>query len=37
MQIGHQFLPSIAASNALAAFSNLSRQPVLQKPTTWPW
>jgi len=36
MQIGHYRLLSIAASNAFAAASNLSRQPVLQKPTTLP-
>jgi len=36
MQIGHYCLPSILASNALVAASNLSRQPVLQNPTTLP-
>src|SRR2546430_812270 len=36
MQVGHYSLPSIAASNALVAASNLSRHPVLQKPTTLP-
>ena len=34
-EIGHgQSFLSIAASNACAAASNLSRQPGLQKPTT---
>src|SRR4051794_16440435 len=36
MQIGHYFLPSISLSNACVAASNLSRQPVSQKPTTLP-
>jgi len=36
MQIGHYSLPSIFASNAAVAASNLSRQPVLQKPTILP-
>src|SRR6185436_12620108 len=36
MQIGHQSLPSSFASNTRVAASNLSRQPVLQKPTTLP-
>src|SRR5207245_7000751 len=36
MQIGHQSLPSIFASKDRVAASNLSRQPVLQKPTTLP-
>jgi len=35
MQVGHQWLLSIFASNAWIAASNLSRQPVLQKPTTF--
>src|SRR6478672_11954029 len=36
MQVGHYCLPSIFASNVLAAASNLSRHPMLQKPTTLP-
>src|SRR5436305_1178155 len=36
MQIGHYRVLSIFASNAWIAASNLSRQPVLQKPTTLP-
>src|SRR6478672_356749 len=36
MQIGHYSLPSMRASNARVAASNLSRQPVLQKPTIFP-
>src|SRR6185312_13813838 len=36
MQIGHHPLPLIFASNARVAASNLSRQPVLQNPTTLP-
>src|SRR6185312_13046189 len=37
MQVGHYYsLSSILASNVRAAASNLSRQPVLQKPTTLP-
>jgi hypothetical protein len=36
VQIGHYSLLSIFASKARVAVSNLSRQPVLQKPTTLP-
>src|SRR5262249_40044609 len=36
MQIGHYSLPSIFSSKARVAASNLSRHPVLQKPTTLP-
>jgi hypothetical protein len=37
MQVSHQSFASIALSKARVAASNLSRQPVLQKPTTLPW
>src|SRR5205807_999897 len=36
MQIGHYSLLPIFASNARVAASDLSRHPVLQKPTTLP-